>query len=222
METIAADVRARQRFDFKVNDALYDVGDPVPEARQILHKAGFTPADECVLIQVLDRGTRLVALDETVDLRQSGTENFWAFKSDRIFRFTLEGQEFVWGDEKITEPMLRGLGHVGDDMMIFLERADERDRLLGPDDHVSLNKPGTEHLRVKPRLITVYYNDEPRPEPRGTYTTEQLMTLFGVEAGYVLNVVGKDDQLRELKPGEHEHLKEGMRFYSQVPCGGTS
>src|SRR5438105_4355970 len=107
METNEAEAQARQRYDFKVNDAPYQIADPMPAARQILHEAGFTPADDCVLIQGLDRGTRVVGLDETVDLRQSGAEPFWAFRSDRVFRFTLDEQEFVWGDEKIAEPMLR-------------------------------------------------------------------------------------------------------------------
>jgi hypothetical protein len=216
-----ADVRQRAA-EAVINDTTYTFKDPVPDVRQMLNTAEFTPADECVLIQVFAHGARALGLDETVDLRQAGIENFWAFHSDRVFRFTLDERGFEWGEAKISEPRLRQIGHVGDVSVIVLERDEEPDLVLKVNDFVTLGHEGTEHLRTKSRLITVFFNDAATEIPRGTYTTEELDDIFGVEPGYVLNVKDKDGQLQELKKGEHTHVKEGMRFYSQVPCGGTS
>jgi hypothetical protein len=216
-----ADVRQRAA-EAVINDTTYAFKDPVPDVRQMLNTAELTPADECILIQVFAHGTRALGLDETVDLRQAGIETFWAFHSDRVFRFTLDERGFDWGEAKISEPRLRQIGHVGDTSVIVLERDDEPDLVLKVNDVVSLGHEGTEHLRTKSRLITVFFNDVATEIPRGTYTTEELDDVFGVEPGYVLNVKDKDGQLQELKKGEHIHVKEGMRFYSQVPCGGTS
>jgi hypothetical protein len=205
-----------------INDTAYKFQDPVPDVRQMLTKAEFVPADECILIQVFAHGARALGLDETVDLRLPGIETFFAFRSDRVYRFTLDGRGFEWGEAKISEPRLRQVGHVDDNSVIVLERDDEPDLVLKITDFVSLGHEGTEHLRTKSRLITVFFNDEATEIPRGSYTTEELDDIFGVEPGYVLNVKDKNGQLQELKKGERTHVKEGMRFYSQVPCGGTS
>ena len=58
--------------------------------------------------------------------------------------------------------------------------------------------------------------------PRGTYTTEQLIQVLGVEAGYLLNLVNRNGQLVTLRPGETTKVRKGMKFISQVPCGGSS
>lgn len=121
-------------------------------------------------IQLLRQSTRSISLDETVDLTAPGTEAFRAFKTDRIFRFTLNGHGYEWGMRKITEPELRLIGHVHDDEAIFLEREGE-DIDLKPDGVVDLGKAGTEHLHTEKRLITVYFENEPREIPCGAYTT---------------------------------------------------
>jgi hypothetical protein len=111
---------------------------------------------------------------------------------------------------------------VKEDEVIFLERGDLPDRELGPDDEIDLSRSGTEHLRVEKRLIEVFFKDKPFLLPRGVYTTEQLMQQFPIEQGYLLNLLKPDNELVTLQPGEKILLKCGMKFYSQVPGGGSS
>jgi Multiubiquitin len=172
-----------------VNRRAFQFADPVPDGRQILSAAGFAPADEHVLIQRLPHGTRSIGLDEPVDLREEGREAFDAFRSDRVFTFTVDGGGYEWGAAVITEPQLRELAAVALDAVLLLERQDEPDRELGPGDAVNLGAGGTERLRTAKKLVTVYLDDVEKKIPRGTYTTEQLITLLGVAAGYLLNVV---------------------------------
>ena len=213
---------AGERFQATVNRQGIPFADPVPDARQILGKADFRPADECILIQALAHGTRAIGLDETVDLREPGTETFWAFKADRIFRFTVDERGFDWGAGTINEPLLREIAHVGEDEVIFLERDDHPDRELGPDDEVDLAHAGTEHLRIKKRLVTVFFKKKPYRLLPGTYTTEQLMAEFPIEEGYLLNLLNEHGVLVTLQPGEKTTIKNGMQFFSQVPGGGSS
>jgi hypothetical protein len=205
-----------------VNQRAVNFTDPVPDGRQILSAAGFDPADEHVLIQRMRHGTRSIGLDEPVDLREEGREAFDAFRSDRTYTFTLDERGYEWGAAVITEPQLRELAAVAPEDVLLLERQDEPDRQLGPSDELNLGAAGTEHLRTAKKLITVFLDGIEKKIARGTYTTEQLIQLLGVTAGYLLNVVDPSGQLVTLQPGQPLHVREGMKFYSQVPCGGSA
>lgn len=213
---------ATKNFATTVNKIVVDFSDPVPIGRQILGTAGFNPADEHVLIERLRRGTRSVGLDEPVDLRKEGREAFNAFRSDRVFSFTVDERGYEWGAPHIKEPVLRELAGVAEDEILVLERQDEEDRDLGPADDVDLATRGTEHLRTAKRLVTVFLDGVEKKIPRGTYTTEQLIKVLGVAAGYLLNMVDHAGQLVTLQPGQQVRVREGMKFFSQVPCGGSA
>jgi hypothetical protein len=209
------------KFFTKVNGAMVEFSDATPRGERILEKAALKPVGEYVLIQLLRNSTRSIGLDERVDLSAEGAEEFRAFKSDRIFRFVLNGHGFEWGVGRISEPELRDIGHVRDDEVLVLER-DGHDVHLGPGDLLDLSQRGTERVRTEKRLVTVYFENMPREIKRGTYTTEQLKELFGVEEGYVLEVINDEGTLVPLNPGEKTRVKDGMKFYQQVPCGGSS
>lgn len=209
------------QFFTSVNGEMVKFANPEPKGAHILDKAGLKPAEDYALIQLLRRSSRSIGLDDTVDLRSAGTEEFRAFKSDRIFRFTLNGHGYEWGADKLPENELRVIGHVPGDEEIVLER-DGDDVDLGPADVLDLGHGGTEHLHTEKRLITVFFENEPREIPRGTYTTEELKTLFGVQEGYVLEFINHEGQLTPLRSGEKLRVKEGMKFFEQVPCGASS
>lgn len=209
------------QFFTTVNGITVKFTDQTPKGERILDKADLRPTSDYVLIQLMRHSSRSIGLDETVDLGSEGTEVFRAFISDRIFRFTLNGHGYEWGVNKIPEPELRAITHVGDDEVLVLERGDDEVELQ-PDDVLDLGDKGTEHLHTEKRLITVFFENEPREIPRGTYTTEQLKRLFGVQDGYVLEFINHEGQLTPLKPGAKLRVKDGMKFFEQVPCGGSS
>jgi hypothetical protein len=102
-----------------------------------------------------------------------------------------------------------------------VERED-REFDLQPSDCVDLGVAGVEHLHTEKRRVTVFFENDPREIARGTYSTEQLKVLFGVQDGYILEFINREGRLTPLKPGETLRVKDGMRFYEQVPCGGSS
>jgi hypothetical protein len=153
-------------FQFTVNEREGSVADPVPLGRQLLTACGFAPADEHVLIRLLTGRTQSVGLDEEVDLTVPGKETFRAFRSDRLFLFTVDGIGFEWGDGSIGEVVLRQIADVPADKVLVSERTDEPDLMLKTGDHISLSARGTERLRTAPRLqlhLTITYNGQSKP-----------------------------------------------------------
>jgi len=215
-------VGGRGRFQVTVNGDAFHLAHPKPSARQILDVAKFVPADDCILVQELHHGTKAIGLDETVDLRETGREVFWAFRGDCIYRFTVGERGFDWGNATIKEPVLRAVAHVKDDEIILIERRDHPGQELGPEEEVHLSDPETKHFRVESRLVKVFFKNEPYEIPRGVYTTEELMAKFPIELAYLLMLKTRDGELVTLKPGEKIRVEKDMRFYSQVPGGGSS
>jgi hypothetical protein len=212
-----------EEFAFTVGNREFQLNDPIVDARKILTVAGFLPADDHVLIQLLQHGSRSLGLDEEVDLRKPGTERFDAFVSDRIFNFTVDERGYEWGAPTITEVKLRALADVPDDKVLMLERADEPPRELMPEDLLDLAARGTEHLRTIVAHVTVIYNQTQKFElKREIYTASELMTIFRVPSGYVLDLVKDDGEFDELNPDRRVHVKNGMEFISHAPCGHSS
>ena len=210
-----------RKFMVSVDDVQLQLTDPVLDGRRILDEAGFGTAEDYVLIQLLLPGTRSVGLDEPVDLRQKASEAFRAFKSDRIFRFTIDDRGYEWGAAKIAEPELRQIAVADDDGILVLER-DGKAVELSAGDIVELEKTGTERLRII-EFVTVTLNNEVEKRiPGGTYTTEDLIRILGVEAGYVLDVLDEQGKLDPLQPEQKIQVKTGMKFFSHVPAGGSS
>ena len=209
-------------FRIVVNGQEVELADPVPDGRRILDQAGLHPAEDYILIQLLFPGTRSVGLDESVDLHQKDSQAFQAFKSDRIFRFTIDDRGYEWGIAKITEPELRHVAGVDDTATLVLERDGKAVELV-TDGSVELGKTGTERLRIVVKPVTVTLNNEVEKKiPPGAHTTEELIRILDVEAGYLLDVVNEQGHLNPLQPGQTIQIRGDMKFFSHVPAGGSS
>lgn len=79
-------------------DEKRDMSDAEPTGRQILEAFDRHPADEHVLVY-LPRKQKLdeIEIDDTLDLRAQGPERFFAFKTDRLLNFVVNGRRFSWG-----------------------------------------------------------------------------------------------------------------------------
>ena len=210
-----------RKFAISVDDVQLQLAEPVLDGERILNEAGFQPAEDYVLIQLLLPGTRSVGLDESVDLREKGSRAFRAFKSDRIFRFTVDDVGYEWGGAKITEPELRRIAVVDGDRTLVQERGGKAIELAA-DSIVELAETGTEHLRVVELVTVTLDNEVEKKIPSGTYKTEELIRVLGVEAGYLLDVVVEQGKLEPLRPGQTIQVTAGMKFVSHVPAGGSS
>lgn len=192
--------------------------------RQIAEAAGFNSIDEVIVLQQLTNGAlEEIRPEELVDLTQPGVERFFVIEGDATYRFFLDGLKLEWPRAKVNARTLLRLARKGDEFEVVQQLEDEPDKALDDDDVVDLSHKGTEHFKTRKvnKLIKVLYNEQPFELAKGTYTTEQLIAIFKVEPGYLLDL-WVDGKLVELKPGQELKLKAGMHFTSHPPRGQSS
>lgn len=149
--------QAQERYRIRIDEANYGIEDPVVTGQQLLDAASKRPADEFLVFQLLQDGQlEEIRLDETVDLRQPGIERFITWRSDRSFRFVLDGRRFEWGAPLITGRKLKELAGVdlaSYEVWLEVPRGTE-DRQIADNESVDLQEPGVERFFTGKRNST--------------------------------------------------------------------
>jgi hypothetical protein len=124
------------------------VSDPVPTGRQILHAAGVREVEEFSLFAILPSGDfEDIRLDETYDLRGRGAEKFVLFRTDREFKFFVDGKEERWGKPFVSGLALKKLANVPPEKYnVYQEVRGGQDILIRNHELVDLSKPGVERF----------------------------------------------------------------------------
>jgi hypothetical protein len=139
---------AIQILDTNLASRPANVTDPKPTGRQIIEAAGGRPPDEFVVLEWRADGDLVeINIDETVELRRPGVERFIVARSDRTFRFEIDGRKFEWPEAAISRPVLLALS--GQDPKAFSVWQELRNR---PDQEIldghpaNLDEKGTERF----------------------------------------------------------------------------
>lgn len=143
------DVAAAIRHTINVADQTLtyrqvSIDDLTPTGAQLAIAAGFKSVDGVSVLQVLATGDlEDVRPNETTDLhREAG--RFVIVESDRAYRLTIDGQRFDWPCRIVSGGLLRKLGQVSADKVIYFEQQDQPDRKVDDQDLVDLNAAGVE------------------------------------------------------------------------------
>lgn len=194
-----------------LNYQAFMIADPVPTGRQLLDAADLRPVEEHEVFSLSADGLLAqVGLDETVDLRARGIEKFITFRSDRAFRFLLDGREYEWGQAAINETVLREIAHVPDGQVIELEREGGPAQIIDDGAEIRLDGRGVEHLRTKPRPdVTVKVNTKPVEVPRGWNTGAQIKAAaiaagVQIKPDFILHLEGADGVDQVI--GDHDRI----------------
>lgn len=204
------------------------LADPKPTGRQILREAGFHRTSEYqLLLLTTDGRLEEIDIDETVDLRELGTERFVVFESDRLFFFVIDERRFPWGASWIPEGALRFLAGVGPNHVVWQERRDgQPDLRIEPGESARLEPDGIERFYTReaqchePSGDTKYSIDiegKIFEWQSGTITTEQIAELGGWDPS--VGVIQIDEETGEevtLSLGQIITLKPGICFQKQV------
>ncbi|HEY5411655.1 MAG TPA: multiubiquitin domain-containing protein [Caulobacteraceae bacterium] len=191
---------------------------------QIAEAAGAHPIEAFVILRHLRSGElESIRPTELVDLAEDGVERFFVTRGDDLHRFFVEGLSMEWPKAKLAAKNIKFLAKAEPDQMLVLDTPDG-DVVLEDDDLVDLAAKGVERLMLRhpPKTVTVFYKEKPYELERGVYTTEQLIDVFKPPAGYLLDLIERDGEFRELKPGEHIKVREGMEFSAHPPAGHSS
>ncbi|WP_370154138.1 multiubiquitin domain-containing protein [Ferrovibrio sp.] len=208
--------------DFQFRRVRFD--DRKVVGAQIAEAAGAHPIEAFVILRHLRSGElESIRPTEAVDLAEEGVERFFIMRGDDLHRFTVEGLSMEWPKAKLAAKHIKFLAKASDDQMLVLDTEDG-DVVFEDNDLVDLAAKGVERLMLRrpPKTVTVYYKEAPFELERGVYTTEQLIAIFKAPAGYLLDLIERDGEFRELKPGELIKIREGMEFSSHPPAGHSS
>lgn len=135
--------------DTTLNFKSLVIADNTPTGAQLAAAAGFTPAQQAVVLQILANGElEDIRPDEQADLRH-GEGRFVIVESDRTFHFTVDGRRFDWPAHIVSGALVRKLANVPDDKTLYLERTSEPDRLVGPHDLIDLAALGVESFMTR-------------------------------------------------------------------------
>ena len=217
-------------FKVQIGDADFDFAtvafdDAKVTGAQVCMAAGRHPVEEYVVLRHLGTG-ELESLrpTETSDLDKNKISRFFVVEGGDTHRFFVEGLSMEWPRNKLIAWQIKFLAGAGDDQALSLERPGV-DQVFVDDDEVDIGGGGVERfkLRHRKKTVTVIYGGDVEFElERRIYTTEELMAVFGVPAGYKLDIIGIDGVFREMAPGERLKVKDGMEFASHPPVGQSS
>lgn len=208
-------------YEVSVNGAHFALDDDDPSGRDIRAAAGLNPASAFVLIQVRERGSTSIGLDDKVQLNHGKTAIFRAFESDRIYTFTLDERSWEWGSETILETELRQYGEVPDDEDIVLDK--DRDEVVAHGAAINLGGQGVEQFvtrKAPPRQVEIRVNGRKRVVDPGLISYDAVVKLAFPDAQPnpdVIYTVGfrhgpPSRPEGSLVAGQSVEVREGMVF----------
>jgi len=229
IEALLAGRMIRRHGPYRImigNDALQfeprTISDPQPTGTQILDAAGITNMVDYVVYRVLQSGLlEELRLDETTDLRDSGVERFIIFRTDRSFRFLLNGRSFDWGALHITGLTLKKLAGVDLAIMaVWLEIPGSAGRPIGDQEFINLAEPGVERFLTRTREYRIFVNTRPKEVSTPTLGFWEVVKLAFPQAVpntttyYTITYKRgpKTNPEGSLVAGETVHIKDGMLF----------
>lgn len=212
------------RFRYTIADAslasrTIELDHAAPTGADLLAAAGLVPVTDHVLLAILPSG-------DFEDLRLAerppdGTDDFIAFRADRLYRFTLDDRQLAWGQPRISGALLtRLLGPAGAGKEIVLRAADGRETVIEPRADVDLDARGTERLVTRPRTFIIFVNARRKTTTKTSLSFEELIALAfenpptgdGVQFTVQYTRGPEAHPSGTLLEGQSVSIKNGMEF----------
>lgn len=193
------------------------VPDATPTGRQIAIASEQGDPTELIVLHWLSNGlVDEVGPDESVDIQVDA--RFIVVRSDRTYRFELDGLRNEWPAPLITGATLKRLAHASHKLEIYQEREGQADAELEDEDHVRLDVEGVERFYTrKAKVLTIYVNNNAVSIEKGRYTGAEIKQIaitqgIQIQADFLLSLIkdgGGEDVIGDNDPIK---IKDGMRF----------
>ncbi|NTG08849.1 multiubiquitin domain-containing protein [Rhizobium rhizogenes] len=206
------------QFQFNVNGVEYVTNDQLVSGREIRTAANLVPSSDFVLIELGDKTSRSVGLEEMVDLSQ-GTGAFLSFEGDRVFTLTINERGYEWGSATISAANIRRYASIPEDHDLFLDN--DADKPIEADGEVNLGRKGAERIVSKPKeKVKIFVNTREKFVDPGRISFSQVVRLafpelpVGPNTSFTVSYLkGPDDKPEgTLVEGESVKVRKGMRF----------
>lgn len=213
----------KKKYAFEVDGVIYPTDDRELDARAVRSLSGHDPAADWRLIEIGDRFTRSLGLEDSVVLAEGEVPSFRAMRGDRDYSFTVEDRGWEWGASSISEIDVRRYGRIADDRELCVSVAGG-DNFAVPRggqinlDGLEIERIYSREIRAKPVTIVVEGTKHPWPKPTITYA--EVVTLevpdyaqhpeITYSVRYKNGPGGKPSGT--LAPGASVKVKDGMVF----------
>jgi hypothetical protein len=146
------------KFAYLINGKTAHTSDPTPTSLQLLADAAYEPAEDYVLIQRTQHGTKVVQSDEGLDL-QDGTPEFFAFDGGVALELTVNTHAVWWGASQIEIADIRRLANVPEEDDLIWVRDESTNEVLPREGRFEIGGRGVEHLHThkRPTPPVVYH-----------------------------------------------------------------
>ena len=207
------------RYRYRLNEQVLETNDPVVTGRDIRAQSDLVPVSDYILIELGDRTTRSIGLEESIELSGDPMPEFLSFSGDQVFSLTINERGYEWGAEEIPVSAIRLHAAIPDDHELILDS--EGDRVLEDDDVVRLKGKGVERVRSRPaELICIIVNTRQKFVAPGRISFAQLVALafpdlpIGPNTAFTVSFrKGRGDKPEgTLIEGESIKVKKGMVF----------
>lgn len=128
--------------------ARYELDTETPTGGKIAKIAGSTEGKHAFVLQWMTDGDfEGLRAQEEADLTK-GTK-FIVAEADASNRILINGNEIDWPADTVTGAIVRQLGKIPSDKLIYLERVDEADKLVEDTDLIKIRKDGIESFESR-------------------------------------------------------------------------
>lgn len=170
---------AKTKLTYNVDGKTIDTVDIVLTGRQIRQAAGLSPASDHILIKIGDGISQSIGLDEQIDLLSEQNQCFLSFQNDRTYSFTLNERGFEWGADKISAADLRKYADIPEEHELFMDS--KKDKPIGDEDMVHLNRKGVERIRSRPRSWKLKVQDVVLTISTPTVVVREVLIEAGID-----------------------------------------
>jgi len=195
--------------------------DPMPTGRDLVRLAGLKPIEEHVVLQILPSGDlEGLRLNETVDLRATGVEQFIIARTDRSYYLHLVDDQVEWPASLINGLTLKRLGKQNvESVAVFLVRDTDADAEIDDHEYVNLAQAGIERFYFRPiaKLVSIIVNKHPVKIEKGERSgleIKQASIAQGVpiKPDFVLSLHKEGGQTKIIGDSDRVKVHEGQRF----------
>ena len=171
-------------YRIRVNGTLYSFADPEPTSHQIMATIGLDPTLHVLILVRPDGENRVLALDEEVNLRQPGIEEFLFATNRRIFSTFVDDVQvdFDKHNPNGAEILARVVKSARDYALVqAIEGLGIEDRFVDAEDATDLRRPGMERFNTAPwegrHPITIFVNTQPKVVTRRRLSYDEIVRL---------------------------------------------
>jgi len=194
----------RYPYGYEVNGEFIGTDDRLMKGRDVRIGAGLNPAADWRLVEVKDRYTTSVGLEDPIEHEAGRTRVFIAAEGDQDFDFTVNDLGWEWPLPSIGEADIRKYGHIHEDLDIVVEGPAER--VIARGGTIDVAPKGVERIYGRKRA----HAPVPVPIPPVPVPTHDVLHLTFIVGGEPHGIEARPtDTLRDVLArvlAETEHV----------------